>query len=440
MMKRLLTLTLLAGSFMLTAIAAEPTVANRQTASNYYAYPYPELPLPELTATPKGYEPFHMEHYGRHGSRWHIGTWVYHSPIDLLRPAERNGKLNERGKELMAQLREIEIKSRGRDGELTPLGARQHLGIARRMTQNFPEIFSGKSRVDARSTDVVRCILSMDNEMQELKAFNPNIEITTDGSKRDVRYLNYNDTAAENRYKEARKRLKAEENALLEANKIDYAAFAGQLIDDPQFIADSIDSRGLFDAVFRITANAQSHDDQEGRYDLFTDKDLHSKWVLDNANWFLRYGNTKMTDGVGPMRQRYLMRNWIESADTAVMRKEPGANMRFGHEVVVLPMAVLMELDDYGREINDPTAIESQWHNYDLLPMASNIQMIFYRPTGKKDYTADDVLVKVLFNEREMCLPVKAVSGPYYRWTDLRSHYLDRIGENGGIFPPEQPY
>ena len=140
------------------------------------------------------------------------------------------------------------------------------------------------------------------------------------------------------------------------------------------------------------------------------------------------------------MRQRYLMRNWIESADTAIMRREPGANMRFGHEVVVLPMAVLMELDDYGREINDPTAIESQWHNYDLLPMASNIQMIFYRPTGKADYRAEDVLVKVLFNEREMRLPVKAVSGPYYRWSDIRSHYLDRIGADGGIFPPEQPY
>ena len=53
----------------LSAMAAEPTVANRKLGATYYAYPYPELPLPKLTDAPKGYEPFHMEHYSRHGSR-----------------------------------------------------------------------------------------------------------------------------------------------------------------------------------------------------------------------------------------------------------------------------------------------------------------------------------------------------------------------------------
>ena len=62
-MKLIHTLLLLAVSC--ASYAAEPSVANRQMASNYYAYPYPELPLPELTDAPQGYEPFHIEHYGR---------------------------------------------------------------------------------------------------------------------------------------------------------------------------------------------------------------------------------------------------------------------------------------------------------------------------------------------------------------------------------------
>lgn len=435
-MKRLIALAVIASFLVGQTRAADPTAANRQTASNYYAYPYPEKPLPALTPTPEGYEPFHMEHYGRHGSRWHIGEWVYRSPIDLLRPAERNGKLTPRGLDLMEQLRKIEIDSRGRDGELTPLGAEQHRGIARRMTRNFPEIFGGKCHIEARSTDVVRCILSMDNEMLELRTFNPGIEIATDASKRDVRYLNYNDTAAESRAWKAREALKP----VTDRTNIDYAAFASQLINDPQFIADSINAKDLFDAVFRIAANAQSHYDQTAPYDLFTDRELHEKWTEDNAWWFLRYGNTALTGGMGPMRQRYLMRNWIESADTAVMRKTPGANMRFGHEVVVMPMAVLMQLDDYGREINDLTELEKAWRNYELVPMASNIQMVFYRPKNAKDYTPEDILVKVLFNEKEMRLPAQPVSGPYYRWTDIRKSYLDRIGPDGGIFPSEKPY
>lgn len=436
-MKKIILFSVIAAAFI-PAICrgAEPTVENRRTASNYYAYPYPEFELPALTAAPAGYEPFHIEHYGRHGSRWHIGEWVYRSPIDELRSAERNGKLTARGKELLSQLREIEMASRGRDGELTPLGAAQHRGIARRMTANFPEVFAGDAYIQARSTDVVRCILSMDNEMLEFRTFNPVIDITTDASKRDVRYLNFSDKAADS--------IAWARNGLLQpiedATPIDYNAFALQLVDDPQFVADSVNARGLFEAIFRIAANAQSHYDQKAPYDLFTDSQLHNQWVRDNAGWFLSFGNTAHTGGAGPQRQRYLMRNWIESADTAVMSQRHGANMRFGHEVVVMPMAVLMQLDDYGDEINDLATLEKRWHNYDLLPMASNIQMIFYRPAGKGACKPDDVLVKVLYNEKEMRLPAKPVSGPYYRWTDVRRVWLDRIGPDGGIFPDEKPY
>lgn len=435
MRKTFVTLLTLAMAAM-PVVAAEPTVENRQTASNYYAYPYPELPMPVLTPAPDGYEPFHMEHYGRHGSRWHIGEWVYKSPIDLLRPAERNGKLTPRGKELMAQLRKIEMDSRGRDGELTQLGADQHRGIARRMVKNFPEIFSGNSRIDAKSTNVVRCILSMENELIELMAFNPDIDVASDASKSTVRYLNYDDKEA-NRLHDS---VYAEAMAPVKAmTRYDFDAVASQLINDDKFIADSINAPELAYAIFRIAANAQSHYDQTAPYDLFTDKQLHDQWVHNNAEWFLRYGQSELTKGSGPMRQRYLMRNWIESADTSIMRSAPSANLRFGHEVVVLPMAVLMDLDGAGVEINDLTQVADRWRNYEIFPMGSNIQMIFYRPKDKA-YTPDDVLVKVLLNEREVTLPADAVKGPYYKWSDIRKVYLDKIGPDGGIFPPEQPY
>lgn len=414
--------------------ASKPSVETRQTASNYYAYPYPELPLPALTPSPEGYEPFHMEHYGRHGSRWHIGEWVYTQPIALLRPAERQGKLTPRGKELMAQLRDIEIASRGRDGELTPLGARQHRGIARRMTRNFPQIFKGNARIDAKSTDVVRCILSMDNELQELAAFNPGLDITSDASKSTVRYLNFTDTLANRLFHEARRHALAPVE-----DSTDYIAFAGQLITDPKFIADSIEAKELYRSLFRIASNAQSHDDQTAPYDLFTPRQLHDRWAAENAGWFLEFGNNSLTRNTGPMRQRYLMRNWIESADTSIMRSGPSANLRFGHEVVVLPMAMLMDLDGLGKQIDDMSQVEKQWRAYEIFPMASNIQMIFYRPAGKP-YTPDDVLVKVMLNEREVSLPATPVSGPYYRWTDIRNAYLDRLGPDGGIFPAPEPY
>ncbi len=60
-----------------------------------------------------------------------------------------------------------------------------------------------------------------------------------------------------------------------------------------------------------------------------------------------------------------------------------------------------------------------------MVPMAGNIQMIFYRKNGSS--SPDDVLVKVLLNEREATLPVDSDLKPYYRWSDVRDYYLKKI-------------
>lgn len=437
MKKQLSLLAALVGLCSLSLQAAEPTMANRRTASNYYAYPIPEIPAPQLTAAPEGYEPFHMEHYGRHGSRWHIGEWVYVNPVKNLLKAQRNGQLTPKGEKLLAQLQKIEMDYRGHDGELTAKGARQHRGIAQRMTANFPQLFEDGAWVNARSTDVMRCVLSMANEVEELKAFNPEgLNIVMDGSRAYVPYLNFEDPVANEATERARKHLKP----LNPVNRKMADKWVLQFIKDPQFIADSIPSKDLFNDLFRLAANTQSHDDQPSLYEYFTDDELYSKWRYNNANYFLRFGNTPLTDNLGPRRQRFLLRNWIESADSSLaIPGHVGANLRFGHEVALMPMVCLLNINGYGNPTSDLENLDQHWKNIDIFPMGSNIQMIFYRPVGKKDFKPEDVLVKVLLNEGEGTLPTQAVSGPYYRWSDLRRYYLDLLGPDGGVIPPAKP-
>ena len=404
------------------ATAVEPSESVRQLGSNYYAYPYPANPLPELTAAPEGYTPFHIEHYGRHGSRWHIGTKSYTRPIELLEPAEKAGALTPRGQELLAQLREIEVKSRGRDGELTDVGAAQHRGIARRMFSNFPQVFADSARVDARSTVVIRCILSMDNELQELLALNPSLRITSDASQADMRYMNFSDpySIGNNAAKKGEKEYKN-----FAATRNYHGDYLQKLVSDPA-VRDSINSASLFYYLFNIAANAQSHTDQVAPYDIFSERELREKWEADNASWHQRMGNEARTDGLAPYSQRRLLANLIESADTAIASRKPGANLRFGHEVIVLPLVVLMELDDYGKEYNDFNTLADHWRNYEIFPMACNVQMIFY---GNDNDPSAPVLVKVLLNEREVRLPVApaAQGAPYYDWNDLKSYYQKKL-------------
>ena len=121
--------------------AKEEIMANRFLAgSNYLDYDR-QLPTKALTPTPKGYEPYYMSHYGRHGSRWLISDGNYSRPIATLETAKEMGKLTAKGEEVLETLKAIYKTSTKRLGDLTTVGERQHHGIGKRMTQNFPEIF-----------------------------------------------------------------------------------------------------------------------------------------------------------------------------------------------------------------------------------------------------------------------------------------------------------
>lgn len=395
-----------------------------QAGSQHLAYPRPAYGMPELTATPAGYVPFHIEHYGRHGSRWLLKDDDYKKPVKYLQKAADHGKLTLRGLTLLSQLKQIKAAAKDRYGELTPLGHRQHRDIARRMTENFPEIFVPGTHIDAKSTVVIRCILSMANEVAEMQRLHPYLTATCDASRSTQKLLAFNSTDTVSK-KLAKEKFHLSDS--LESRIMDYSAFTAKVFNDPQWVADSLDIAKVFGRVFDIAVNTQSHDDQPNLYDLFTPDELHNQWMANNAWWYINSGNSQLTGNRQPYSQRHLLRNFIASADTAITSTRNSVNLRFGHESIVLPLTILMELNGMDYDTADLATLSDHWRNYDVFPMASNIQVIFYRPSRQATLSADEVLVKILLNEQEATLPLQAVDGPYYRWSDVRRLWDDKL-------------
>lgn len=416
--------------------AKEEIAANRYLAgSNYLDYDR-QLTEKSLTPAPKGYEPFYMTHYGRHGSRWLISPRDYSQPIATLMSAREAGKLTPLGEETLKKLEAFHPTTEKRLGDLTTVGERQHHGIGRRMTQHFPEIFKTPNvKIDARSTVVIRCILSMIAECEELAAANPTAQIHNDVSESLQYYLNQpwegivkeQGKTGDKEFNEAQQKYTHPERLMK------------TLFNDQQWVYNNVASGDFMRRLFEVAANMQSHDTDIELLSLFTDEEVYDQWRIRNIGWYLDYGGWPGAKCKMPFSQLNLLKNIIETADTVTQTQ---ATLRFGHEVCVMPLACLLELDNCGMAVENLDELDTYWRNYRIFPMGCNIQLVFYRPKVKKskgmDYksptTGDDILVKALLNEREAYLPAQTDNWPYYKWKDLRLYYLNKIKEfEGGL-------
>lgn len=401
--------------------AKDEIAANRYLAgSNYLDYDR-QLSTKALTPAPKGYEPFYMSHYGRHGSRWLIVDGDYTRPLVTLRSAKEAGKLTPLGEETLKKLEDFYPTSDKRLGDLTTVGERQHHGIGKRMVQNFPEIFKARDlKIDARSTVVTRCILSMIAECEELAAANPTAQIHNDVSESLQYYLNQ---PWDGIVRQEGRNTGDKETNYYSQKYTHPERLMKQLFNDQQWVYNNVNSGDFMRRLFDVATNMQSHDTDIELLSLFTDEELYDQWRIRNIGWYLDYGASPVSGQKMPFSQRNLLRNIIETADTVTQTQ---ATLRFGHEVCVMPLACLLELDNCGMAVKDLDNLDTYWRNYRIFPMGCNIQLIFYRP--KKGKTGD-ILVKALLNEREAYMPTSTDSWPYYKWQDLRQYYLDKLNK-----------
>ena len=391
------------------------------SASNYLAYPGPSQN--KLTPAPKGYKPFYISHYGRHGSRYLIGDNEYDKPLQILSEADKNGKLTPLGKDVLERVRLLWKESYKRLGELTELGAQQHKDIAKRMFERFPEVFSGNVHIDAKSTVVIRCILSMENELQQFLLLNPKLDISHDASYHDMYYMNLDDRKLSS--EKMPDGVKEQYNAYRKAH-VDYSRLINSLFNDSEYVRRNVSKEDFGYRLFKLASNLQSSELRKSitLYDIFTPEELYVNWQMENVRWYIEYGACPLNGGKQPFSQRNLLRRIIEQADSCMALPNPGVTLRFGHETMVLPLTCLLGINGYDKQIEKFDDVEKEgWINYRIFPMGANLQFIFYRRTASDK----DIIVKVLLNENEASLPVKTNCAPYYKWTEVRNFYLSKL-------------
>ena len=391
------------------------------SASNYGVYP--DMDDHQYTPAPKGKMPFYISHYGRHGSRYMSSPKAYNIPLDIMAKADSLDKLTPLGKDVLRQLQITHEDAQGRFGELTALGNVQHQHIIRRMMEHYPEVFEDSAHIDAHSSTKIRCILSMGSAIQQMVAHNPKLQIRMDASTHDMWYLNYQDKllrdsmmthAAIKAYQEFTKKREHNER-LMES-----------LFNDTAYVRQHVDDGTLNYYLFKVASILQNTHfaDSLNLINIFTREELYHIWQKENAWWYITYGPSLLNGGNEPYTQRKLLRRIIEEADSCIALPKPGVSLRYGHDTVILPLTCLLNLNGYGFQTMDLEEVESHgWLAYHVFPMAANMQFIFYRESPSDE----DVIFKILLNEEEATLPLESSIAPYYRWSDFRDYYLQKL-------------
>ena len=417
----ILTATLLASPFLWGQDVRSMLRENPERYANvHHSYEAPEAIVD--TPAPKGYEPFYVSHYGRHGSRYHVSLTPVTRVSHIFDRLDSLQLLTPEGARLHADLKTLERYHDGQEGYLTLRGGREHQGIAQRLYDRVPAVFNqpGRGRVVAESSYVQRCIQSLANFVMSLKSNAPQLNVDVFAGERFMRHISPGTSVKRNpsHY--------AVFDSVLYA-RFDPTRAMNAWFTDPWDAAQNLDKydvRNFIYYVFYAGHISQCLIDDypvvPDIFQYFTEEELYALWYAGDIAHFDSMANTIENGCRFNETGRKILADFVEKADAAVAGNDIAANLRFGHDSGLLPLLSYLRLEGYEELIPMAEAPERGWYCFEQMPMASNLQLIFYH-NGK-----DDVLVKILRNEKETTIPaLKPYKGPYYRWKDLRNYFVN---------------
>ena len=305
-------------------------------------------------------------------------------------------------------------------------GQEQHRQIASRMYNNYKSVFKKAEYIDAKTTIVPRCMMSMTAFCNELMRLNNKLDIHYECGKPFQKWLNpyykdndprlaaYIDLFRHNTNCEWIQQWRRYRHENVDISRLLHSMFK------PDYVKSMPMPHDFVFHLFKTATSLPGTPTEESILDIFTNEELYEQWRLINIIFYHEKGPSGIKDRFLNGVSTPLLEKIIEDAEQKVAAGVEAVTLRFGHDGNIMGLLNTMRVPGWCEEVNSYEDIEKVWQDYNI-PMGCNLQWIFYR--NKKG----DVLVKMLLNEEEIAFPA-AINGdmaPYYRWEDVRTYYRE---------------
>ena len=373
-----------------------------------------------LSRAPKGYKPFYISHYGRHGARYAWQSDMYSRLNTVFSEAEKAGNLTELGLSYKRRFDSLYPSVRYRTGDLSRKGFRQQEALSRRMVKNFRKVFGKGATVRSWTSTSTRCAMTMSAFCLGLKAMRPRMDIFENFGVSFLPAILPLDRS--NPFREQvvpQTPVKFEEKwpEYIERT-VDYKAILGRLFKDTDAAVPEDGQWSFTSYLYFFAAGMKSLDTDLDFTDIFTPDERIALWKIDDFQFYAEAWPTHL--GYFP-----IVKDIIIKADERIASGEKGADLRFGHDYTFLPLLMTLDVNGFGHEVTNPDDIPT-WCQLHEVPMGANLQLVFYRSRRRNR----NVLFKVLLNGKEASLPLETDNWPYYDWEAFKEHYyLPSMGE-----------
>lgn len=401
-----------------TATGADPMATDysmQQCEGSLTPYPTDIAPA----EYPDSLVPVFINHVGRHGARYPASATNCLTLKRALEHADSIGSITPLGKRLKALNDKVIALSNNRWGALDSLGMAEQAAIATRMFYNFTEVFSSEGVIKALSSYSPRAMMSMYSFTHQLDRLNNRSTFTTSTGRVnsplmrpfdiDKDYLAYHKAKpwkpAYDEYVAAHCPTSALRRVLGESYSYGTEEAARELALVEYYVVAGLQAMGL-----------------PSQMDVyFKSAEANALWSCFNLRQYLQRTASTISSVPADIAAELVL-DLIKTTDDFIAGSDPTvAVLRFGHAETLMPLLSLLHIPGCYYLTNYFDTVAGQWRDFDVVPMAANIQFVLFKARKSGKY-----YVRVDLNEK----PVKLRKGDdatIYPWGEVRRYMMNAV-------------
>ncbi|MCC8175440.1 MAG: hypothetical protein LIO91_03300 [Bacteroidales bacterium] len=398
----------------LTGWGANPTATSytpTECQGSLRPYPTPS----DYYVVPDSLTPVYISHVGRHGSRYPASATHSVTLSRLLHRADSAKTITPLGRRLMQITDYVIDASHNRWGALDSLGEAEQRGIASRMLRAFPKVLDG-GKVYAISSYSPRCMMSMFSFTHQLDRLNNTTEFTTSTGRQNSELMRPFDTDKDYR-----------EFISTGDWRVPYYDFMKQTVPVTALEravgksfpwTEDDDRQELALVEYYVLAGLQCMSVDVNLLDFFNSQELNALWATFNLRQYLQRVATTLSAVPAEIASPLLL-DIIDRADAFLAGKNQGQNvdLRFGHAETLMPLLSLMRLPGCYYLTNYFDTVALHWHDFDVVPMAANLQIVLMKTkkgTVYARFALNEKAVTLIPNDTREIIP----------WEEARAYLM----------------